>query len=105
MTGGTIAQFVNRQWWQSTGAVLFENSTVLSGFPGWPQVEGEGSCSHIPAEMPACTTVLQFLLILVAGFLHRQKAAVSAVEEHQNGPITRRPRLGRILNYYEQPAV
>lgn len=26
------------------------------------------------------------------------------VEGHQNGPITRRPRLGGILNYYERLA-
>jgi threonine/homoserine efflux transporter RhtA len=30
----------------------------------------------MPAGMPASTTLLQFLLMLVAGWLHRQQAAV-----------------------------
>jgi hypothetical protein len=42
--------------------------------------------------MPASTTLLQFLLMLAAGWLHRQQAAVIEYLKAENGLL--RKRLG-----------
>ena len=52
----------------------------------------EGRAANIPAEMAASTTLLQFLLMLVAGWLHRQQAAVIEYLKAENRLL--RERLG-----------
>jgi putative transposase len=52
----------------------------------------EGGAANIPAEMPASTTLLQFLLMLLAGWLQRQQAAVIEYLKAENRLL--RERLG-----------
>jgi hypothetical protein len=53
-------------------------------------VDAAVSCSNIPAEMPASTTLLQFLLMLAASWLHRQQAAVIEYLKAENGLLRER---------------
>lgn len=52
----------------------------------------QDGAANIPAEMPASTTLLQFLLMLAAGCLHRQQAAVIEYLKAENRLL--RERLG-----------
>ena len=55
-------------------------------------VDAGGCCSQHPAGMPTSTTLLQFLLMLLAGWLHRQQTAVIEYLKAENCLL--RERLG-----------
>jgi hypothetical protein len=73
---------------------VFENSAVLPEagvFEGGELTQGSPA-ANIQAAMPVSTTLLQFLLVLVAGWLQRQQTAVIEYLKAENRLL--RQRLG-----------